>query len=145
LAVKSATNIAFVGFLGLCIVAVLAGIWYVGGVLLSEPKGAADEHKAVNDVENRIQSQEWFWETYEEIQASDDNLQQAAVDKADNPGDDFYATNYTGLKAYCTGLVGEYNAEVKKVTSRDYLDEQLPTRIDDTDPATDCQEDEPVA
>lgn len=142
--VREGISYGFIAAVTMAIIAILAIGWWGFSVLIAEPKGIGDEHKAVNDVDNRIQSQEWFFDTYNDILAADINLQQAAEDKADNPGDDFHATNYTGLKSHCQGLVSDYNAEVHKVTSRDYLDEQLPDKILDTNPATDCKEDNPI-
>lgn len=123
--------VAFFGLLG-------AGIWAVK-VATSDVRGAGDATTQINSGTNRINSQEWFHSQHAAILTADRNLDQAAADVAAHPGDDFYATNLTGLRNRCVEMVNNYNAEAQKVSRAKWLDPNLPVRIDDTDPATDCK------
>jgi hypothetical protein len=126
---------AAIGF----ILLVLAAIWGIR-VATSDVRGEGDATVKVNSADNRLFAQGNFHDLYEEIKASDRKLDQAAADKAAHPGDAFYETNYTGLKAHCQDTVAQYNAAAKKVSQAKFRDEDLPAQIDGTDPATDCQE-----
>lgn len=115
------------------------GIWAFK-VATSDIKGAGDQTRIVNDGRNRIAAQETFEALYQQIEAYDRNLDQAARDKAEHPGDSFYATNYSGLLKACNDAVGQYNADARKVTRAKWLSADLPYEIDITNPSTDCKE-----
>jgi hypothetical protein len=127
----------------LAFIAVLAliggGIWAVK-VLTSDVKGAGDQTRITNDGRNRVNAQEWFASQYEQIRSTDRRIDQAAADKAKNPGGEFEKTNYTGLVNRCIEMVGNYNAEANKVSRGKWRSPDLPFQIDDTDPTTDCKE-----
>lgn len=127
--------IGIVVFFGL----LTAGIWGLK-VALSGPKGAGDQQIIVNDGRNRVNAQEWFEGQYNQILAADKKLDQAKADLDAHPGDEFYQTNYTGLKNRCIDMVGAYNAEARKVSREDWRDPRLPSQINDNDPKTDCKE-----
>lgn len=116
-----------------------AGIWWFK-VATSEVRGAGDATQRINDGKNRIASQEAFEALYQQILAYDRNLDQAAEDKAEHPGDTFYATNYSGLVKQCNDAVGQYNADARKVSRAKWLSPDLPYEIDQTDVRFDCKE-----
>lgn len=116
-----------------------AGIWYVK-VKTSDIKGAGDQERITNDAKNRIGAQETFEELFQKIKGYDRNLDQAAKDKAANPGDQFHATNYSGLVKICNDAIFQYNANARKVTQAKWLSPDLPYEIDTKNPETDCKE-----
>jgi nitrate reductase NapE component len=124
--------VLFVGAIG-------GGIWYFK-VATSDVKGTGDATRQINSGQNRIASQEAFEALYAQIQAYDRNLDQAAKDKAEHPGDSFYTTNYSGLVKQCNDAVGQYNADARKVSRAKWLTDDLPFEIDLNNPATDCKE-----
>lgn len=127
--------IAAVVFFGL----IGAGVW--GFKVLTAPvKGAGDVVRKQNDANNRIFAQEHFQQLYNQILAYDRQLDQAAADKAEHPGDGFYAVNYSGLVKTCIDAVGQYNADANKITQAQWLDASLPYQIGTTDPTLDCKE-----
>lgn len=115
------------------------GIWALK-VATSDVRGAGDTVARVNSVDNRIGAQEHFQTLYNQIIAYDQELDQAAADKAEHPGDTFYATNYSGLVKTCIDARNQYNADANKVTQAKWRDATLPFQIDATDPKTDCKE-----
>jgi hypothetical protein len=130
---------AWIGVAVLFFGALGVGIWYFG-VATSDVKGAGDATRKVNSADNRIAAQEHFHTLFNQIKAYDQQLDQAAADKAANPGDDFWATNYAGLVKTCIDAQNQYNADALKVTKAKWLDPELPYEIDATNPATDCKE-----
>lgn len=120
--------------------AVLTGIGWGIKVATSDVKGAGDATVKINSGENRIASQEAFEELYTKIQAYDKNLDQAARDKAEHPGDDFFATNYSGIVKMCNDAVQQYNADARKVSRAKWLTKDLPFEIDQGDIRFDCKE-----
>lgn len=115
------------------------GIWALK-VATSGVKGAGDTVARVNSVDNRIGAQENFETLYNQIVAYDQQLDQAAQDKADHPGDAFFATNYSGLVKTCIDARNQYNGDANKITQAKWRDASLPYQIDATDPKTDCKE-----
>ena len=128
-------------FVGIIVFVLLigAGIW--GLRILTAPiKGAGDQEIVVNDGRNRIFAQEHFFELYNNLLAYDQQLDQAAADKAEHPGDQFFATNYSGLVKTCIDARNQYNADANKVTQAKWRDPGLPFQIDEFDAKTDCKE-----
>lgn len=119
---------------------ILGAVGWGVKVATSDVKGAGDQTRITNDGRNRIAAQESFEALYQQIQAYDRNLDQAAKDKAEHPGDAFYATNYSGLVKSCNDAVGQYNADARKVTRAKWLSAVLPYEIDQTNPLFDCKE-----
>lgn len=128
-------TIAVVLFAGL----VGGGIWAFK-VATSDIRGQGDATQKINSGANRIAAQETFEALFQQIQTYDRNLDQAAKDKAEHPGDPFYATNYSGLVKQCNDAVGQYNADARKVSRAKWLTEDLPFEIDLNNPLTDCKE-----
>ena len=136
----TASRIAVWTIVGVLFFAALgAGIWYFK-VTTSEVKGAGDATRITNDGKNRIAAQETFEALFQQIQAYDKNLDQAAKDKAEHPNDPFFATNYSGLVKTCNDAVAQYNADARKVSRAKWLTEDLPFEIDQTNPLFDCKE-----
>lgn len=127
--------IAVVLFLGL----IGGGIWAVR-VLTSDVRGAGDQISRVNSGDNRIFAQQHFFELYNNLLAYDQQLDQAAKDKADHPDDPFFVTNYSGLVKTCIDARNQYNADANKVTQAKWRDPSLPFQIDQLNPRTDCKE-----
>lgn len=119
--------------------AIGGGIWWFK-VATSDVKGAGDATLQINSGKNRIAAQETFEALFAQIQAYDRNLDQAAKDKADHPGDPFFATNYSGLVKTCNDAVAQYNADARKVSRAKWLTDDLPYEIDLNNPSTDCKE-----
>lgn len=109
-------------------------------VVTSEAKGAGDATRQINSGKNRIAAQETFEALYGNIKSYDKNLDQAAQDKKEHPGDSFYATNYSGLVKQCNDAVAQYNADANKVSRAKWLTDDLPFQINENDPTTDCKE-----
>jgi hypothetical protein len=118
---------------------ILGGVWWFK-VATSEIKGAGDATIQINSGKNQIAVQEAFEDLYGNILAYDRNLDQAARDKAEHPGDSFFATNYSGLVKTCNDAVTKYNADARKVSRSKWLTNDLPFEIDSRDPLTDCRE-----
>jgi hypothetical protein len=116
-----------------------AAVWGVK-VATSGAKGAGDVQRQTNSGTNRIGAQEHFEALYGQIKAYDQQLDQAAADKRDNPGDRFLATNYSGLVKQCIDARNQYDADANKVTQAKWRDSALPYQIDTTAPETDCKE-----
>lgn len=132
--------------IGMWIIVVIAFFALIGGgtwlfkVATADVKGRGDTTIKINEVDNRLFAQGNFHDLYQEIKASDRKLDQAAADKADHPGDTYFATVYSGLKAHCEDAVGQYNSAANKISQAKFRDESLPFQIDHSNPETDCQE-----
>jgi hypothetical protein len=126
--------------LALIVTGIIGGVWWGVKVATSDAKGAGDAQIKINSGDNRINAQETFEQLYQQIQAYDRNLDQAAADKAEHPGDSFYATNYSGLVKTCNDAVFQYNAEARKVSRAKWRDPALPFEIDTANLLTDCKE-----
>jgi len=118
---------------------ITGGIWVVK-VSTSDLRGAGDTVAKVNSRDNRIFAQEHFFTLYNQLLAYDQQLDQAAADKAEHPGDQYYATNYSGMVKICIDARNQYNADANKVTQAKWRDATLPFQIDQLDPKTDCHE-----
>lgn len=116
-----------------------AAIWAFK-VATSDVKGAGDTKRKTNSAENRIAAQEHFQALFNQIKAYDQQLDQAAADKRDNPGDRYFAINYSGLVKQCIDARNQYNADANKITQAKWLDSGLPYQIDISTPETDCKE-----
>jgi hypothetical protein len=120
--------------------ALVSGVVWGVQVLISGPKGAGDQERINNSANNRIFAQQHFFDLYNELLAYDQQLDQAAADKAEHPGDQFFATNYSGLVKACIDARNQYNGDANKVTLERWRDPGLPFQIDATNPKTDCKE-----
>lgn len=115
------------------------GIWWFK-VGASDVKGSGDQTRITNDGRNRVNSQEWFEGQYQQIVSSDRRIDEAAAQLKADPKDEIAKANLAGLKNRCIEMVGNYNAETRKVSRGQWRSVDLPFTIDDTDPKTDCKE-----
>lgn len=115
------------------------GAWGIR-VLTSGVRGQGDAVISKNSAANWTAAQARFRALHEEILATDRKLDLLAAQANANPGDRVAQTTYTGTVSYCLGVVGTYNAEAKSYLSQDFRDSDLPERINDSDPRTDCKE-----
>lgn len=120
------------------VLALSGGVWWLK-VASSGVKGKGDVTIQNNSSTNRIDSQAYFEDLYGDIQGYGPKLAQAAKDVKTHPGDDFYATNYTGLYNTCVQAVTDYNAASGKTLFRDWKAADLPETID---VATACPSDQ---
>lgn len=127
--------LAVIVFVGL----ISAGIWALK-VGTADVRGRGNLHRQITSAENRRFAQEHFQELLNQIEAYDRQLDQAAQDKAEHPGDAFFATNYSGLRKQCFDAVGQYNADANKISQARFRDADLPYQVDAGNPATDCKE-----
>jgi hypothetical protein len=124
----------------IAVTAAIGGVIWAVQVAASGVKGAGDVRRQTNSGTNRIAAQEHFEALYGQIKAYDQQLDQAAADKKDNPGDRYFAVNYSGLVKQCLDARNQYNADANKVTQSKWLTSDLPYQIDPTSPDTDCKE-----
>lgn len=85
------------------------------------------------DVDTAFNNYEWFYNTYQDIQASATKVK-LAYDMYKDPtitGDAklTYQTNYTGVVNYLQSLVADYNAKSKMWNRTLFKDKKLPYRI----------------
>lgn len=127
-----------IGVIVFCLI-VGAGLWSFG-VFTSDIKGRGDAIKEKNSATNRINKQERFEDMYADILASDQRLDVLAKQVALDPKSQVAQTNFTGATTYCIQVVNDYNAEARKYTAEAFRAADLPAKIDQQDPATDCKE-----
>lgn len=130
--------LAIFAFLGL----VGVGTWAFK-VATSDVKGRGDVISQTNSANNRIFAQQKFEDRYQDILATDRNIDVLAQAVKDDPANPEARTRLVGAKAYCNQVVGRYNADARKVTQAPFRAEDLPYQVDTADPSTDCKESTP--
>lgn len=115
-----------------------AGVWGFR-VATSDIRGQGDATVQKNSGTNRIAAQERFEERYQDILAADRRIDVMAAAAKASKGETAQV-NLTGAINYCIEAVAEYNADARKFTAREFRAADLPPRIDNLDPATDCKE-----
>lgn len=106
-------------------------------VVTSDVRGQGDAVRIKNSAPNRIKAQEAYVSAMNEVKRADRNLDTLAAAKDDS---NVAKTRYVGAVSYCQSVVADYNALADKYRSADFIPQGYPVAIDDTDPATDCQE-----
>ena len=125
-------------------------------IATSDTRGAGNVEIERNSAENRVRSQAFFEQAYEDVQKFDTQIgdAQKAYDNfvADNPkptAEDLVAAQLysqqmnnrqvtlTGLQQQCQNTVADYNAEARKTLASKWRSPELPYQIDSS-PATDC-------
>ena len=119
--------------------ALVSGVVWGIGVGLSNINGKGNAIKTKNDAKNRIQAQELFVQTYNDIQAQVKNVKIAKRAYQARNGA-FERTNYFGAQQVCQQAVADYDALVRKYTAQDFRPADLPAQIDESDPAFNCQQ-----
>jgi hypothetical protein len=114
------------------------GVW-VFRVTTSDVKGRGDATVIKNEARNRIRAQEGFEKVYADIVASDRKIDVADRAAKADPQDRTLRQNAAGVRQYCLTVVGDYNARARSFSQEDFRAADLPYRIDDTDPKTDCR------
>ena len=149
-------KIAIAALIAVVLVAPIA-IWGIQ-VATSDTRGAGNTEIARNSAENRIRSQAYFEQSYQDISKFD--LQIGDAQKAYN---DFVTNNpkpsaedlvaaqiygqqlnsrqvtLTGLQQQCQNTVANYDAEARKTLAAEWRSNELPYQIDDSSPETDCK------
>jgi hypothetical protein len=109
-------------------------------VAVAPAKGQGDAAITKYSAENWTAAQGRFENEYQDVLATDQKIQLAADAAAADPDDQTKADTLTGLRSYCLSATADYNADARKYLSADFRAADLPSRIDTTDPATDCKE-----
>lgn len=109
---------------------VVAGLIWGANVLLSGPRGQGEAIVQRNSSENFIAAQARFEDLYQEIEASQGNIDVAKNALANDPEDRTLQTNLSGVLAHCNNTVADYNAEARKFLSEDFRAVDLPASID---------------
>ena len=149
-------KLAIAAFVAVLILAP-AAIWGIS-VATSDTKGRGNVEIERNSAENRIRSQAFFEQSYQDIQKFD-----VQIGDAQKAYDDFIATNpkptaddvvaaqlygqqlnsrqttLTGLQQQCQNTVADYNAEARKTLAAKWRNDELPYQIGGTSSATDCR------
>ncbi len=131
-------------------------IWGIR-VATSDTRGAGNTEIERNSAENRIRSQAFFEQSFEDIKKFDVQVgdAQKAYDDflANNPkpsADDLVAVQIysqqlnnrqvtlTGLQQQCQNTAADYNAEARKTLAAEWRSNELPYQIDGS-PETDCK------
>ncbi len=109
---------------------VVGALIWGANVLLSGPRGQGDAIVQKNSSENFIAAQARFEDLYQEIEASQGNIDIAKNALANDPDDRTLQTNLNGVLAHCNNTVGDYNAEARKFLSEEFRAVDLPPSID---------------
>lgn len=120
------------------VVAIPIGVWGFR-VATADVKGRGDTEIKDKSAPNRIRAQEQFYAMYNGILAADRNLDTLAATAKAHPNDRIAGTSYDGAVLGCNQAVAAYNAETHKITSKNWLDPELPYEITGSDEATDCK------
>lgn len=131
------------GIIGVIVAVLLcAGLGWAGWavkVATSDVKGAGDAQIKINSADNRIQSQELFQDLFRKVKEYDRGIDTLAEVVRISPTS-FNRTNLTGQILACQQAIEQYNAETDKISSAKWLSDDLPYKINENDPATDCKE-----
>jgi hypothetical protein len=149
-------KIVFAAFVAVVIIAPVT-IWGFR-IATSDAKGKGDVELERNSAENRIRSQAFFEQSFQDIKKFDTQIgdAQKAYDDfvANNPkptAEDLVAAQIygqqinsrqvtlTGLQQQCQNTVADYNAEARKTLASKWRSDELPYQIDDFSPVTDCK------
>jgi hypothetical protein len=143
-------------FVAVVLIAPVA-IWGIR-VATSDTKGKGNVEIERNSADNRVRSQAFFEQAYQDIKKFD-----VQISDAQKAYDDFIATTpkptaddvvaaqlyaqqlngrqvtLTGLQQQCQNTVADYNAEARKTLVAEWRSDELPYQIDGSSPATDCK------
>lgn len=128
--------------IGVILILVLGAALWAFNVATSGVKGQGDAQRQKNSAENWTKQQAEFERMYASIKAQDKNITIAAKEAKANPDDATKQINYSGLIRNCNDTVANYNAMARSYLAEQFRAADLPAQIDETDPATDCKENE---
>lgn len=104
--------------------AITLALWAFG-VFTADIKGRGELVKTNKSAVNRIQKQEMFEQLYADLNGYKAKIGVARDAVEANPSD-VNQTNLTGIRQQCIDTVQQYNAEARKITSRDWRSADLP-------------------
>lgn len=124
------------------------GLW-VAGVVFSDTYGKGEQHKQINDAQNRTGQYQHFFDLYAAVKsyhsqliASTDQAEQFRKSHIGIP-DNAFGTNaneqarldsiVTGIKNQCAQAIQTYDADAHEFTRRKFLDSQLPESLAESD------------
>ena len=116
-----------------------AAAWGIS-VLTAGPKGRGDAYRQQQSAENWTRAQAEFNRRYQGILAQDKKITIAAAALKRDPESARRQVEYDGLVRNCADAVAQYNSLAREYLAEQFRDADLPSQIDDTDPATDCKE-----
>lgn len=117
------------------ILAVIIAITLIGwagwaiSVAVSGPKGQGDAVKINNSAENWTEKQQKFEKLYAAVQTNEELVDLHTDRAAADPGDKTAAQMLAGVKSECIASVNAYNAESRKVLSKDWKSPDLPHEL----------------
>jgi len=139
---QTAKGIGWTGVLIAVAIVVFGGLGIAHwgfGVFTSDIKGQGDAIKVKNEAGNRIRAQEGFLDKFNAIITADKNLTITGESLKKTPDSVKLQTELAGQMMICNDAVGAYNAAARKFTQQDFKDADLPDKIDETKPETDCK------
>jgi hypothetical protein len=116
----------------LALIAIPLAIW-AASVAAAPLFGKGEAFKQKESAVNRVFAQGYFQTTAKEIKATQAKINQLAATK---PRSLEQEVRYEGLRSYCAGLIGDYNAKSETYTTQQFKDASLPASFD---AATDCE------
>jgi hypothetical protein len=108
---------------------IVGGVIFAINVATSNAKGAGDVVIKNNSAANRIEKQEGFRKLYAKVETNKTLVAQHTKNVALDPTDKTAKQTLLGVQSACVASVEQYNAEVGKVTSKDWLPEDLPESL----------------
>lgn len=105
--------------------AIMLALWGFG-VFTADVKGRGELIKTNKSAVNRIQKQEMFEQLYADVNGYKAKISVARDQVKADPSDSIAQTNLAGVRQQCIDTVQQYNAEARKVTSRDWRSADLP-------------------
>lgn len=115
----------------LAVLAVIGGVTWGVKVVTSPVQGRGEAYRQQQSAPNRIFAQQYFHDTYGQVQATATKI--ALAEKVKTPTDE-QTIRLEGLRSYCADLVTQYNAKSDSYLTQDFKDADLPARLT----ATDC-------
>lgn len=126
--------------IAIVLTAIVIGGFWAFRVATAPVKGQGDAAVQKYSAENWTAAQARFENEYQDVLATDRKIDLAATAAETDPDDQTKADTLQGLQSYCISAVADYNADARKYLSADFRSADLPSRIDTSDPATDCKE-----
>lgn len=113
-------------FLFLAIIAIIGGVIWGFGVVTSGIKGQGDAVRINNSAENWTGKQEKFEKLNAGVIAAKDLVALHKQNLIDDPQNLTVKQTLAGVRSNCITQVSQYNAESRKILSRDWKSPDLP-------------------